>query len=206
VSDLTSAPPRRERGGRSRAGNAMARTRAAVLDGAGQAVEKYGARKTTMADIAALSGVAKATVYNHFRTKEDLYRAAVEAGVRDLGRRCAAVAGEGPDGLARALALAAERLSGSSPLRRVAAEEPVLIAAFLTPTEGPGWQAAREVATAVLAAAGRRSGAAEVQLVLRWAASHAAWPERAAPITEEAGLLAAALPPDAPVAAEAAVS
>jgi len=51
-----SAAPVRERGVHSRAGNAMQRTRAAVLDGAVRAVEKHGARRTTMADIAMLAG------------------------------------------------------------------------------------------------------------------------------------------------------
>ena len=53
-----SALPRRERGLRSRAGNAMGRTRAAVLDGAARAVEKHGARRATMSDIASFAGVA----------------------------------------------------------------------------------------------------------------------------------------------------
>src|SRR5947209_12498031 len=102
-----SAAPVRERGVRSRAGNAMQRTRAAVLDGAVRAVEKHGARRATMADIAMLAGIAKGTLYNHFRTKEAVYAAAVEAGVRNLAQECAAVARED---VAEALALAAERL------------------------------------------------------------------------------------------------
>ncbi|HMC68971.1 MAG TPA: TetR family transcriptional regulator, partial [Mycobacteriales bacterium] len=98
----------------------MQRTRAAVLDGAVRAVEKHGARRTTMADIAMLAGIAKGTLYNHFRTKEAVYAAAVEAAVQSLGEECATVAG---DDLAEALALAADRISGSAALRRVASDE-----------------------------------------------------------------------------------
>src|SRR5204863_3827131 len=86
-----SAPPRRERGLRSRAGNAMGRTRVAVLDGASRAVEKHGARKTTMADIANLAGIAKGTLYNHFRTKDAVYAAALDGAVRSLGEECVPV-------------------------------------------------------------------------------------------------------------------
>ena len=76
VSNESSAAPLRVRGVRSRAGNAMERTRAAVLDGAARAVEKHGARRATMGDIAVLAGIAKGTLYNHFRTKDAVYAAA----------------------------------------------------------------------------------------------------------------------------------
>src|SRR5947209_7464750 len=114
-----SAAPVRERGLRSRAGNAMQRTRAAVIDGAVRAVEKHGARKTTMADIAMLAGIAKGTLYNHFRTKEAVYAAAVDAGVQSLSAECAALAA---DDLAEALAVAAERIRTHPALRRVGRE------------------------------------------------------------------------------------
>ena len=80
----------------SRAGNAMARTRAAVLDGASRAVEKHGARKATMADIASLAGIAKGTLYNHFRAKEAVYAAALDAGIRGLPAECVHGSARGP--------------------------------------------------------------------------------------------------------------
>ena len=49
----------------------------AALRGALAAVEKYGSRKATMGDIAMLAGIAKATLYNHFRTRDDVYLAVV---------------------------------------------------------------------------------------------------------------------------------
>src|ERR1700729_3949279 len=104
---LASAAPVREAGVHSRAGNAMARTRAAVLDGAARAVEKHGARKATMADIASLAGIAKGTLYNHFRAKEAVYAAALDAGIRSLATECVAAA---HDDLAESLTLAAERI------------------------------------------------------------------------------------------------
>src|SRR6059036_755561 len=131
-----SAAPVRERGVHSRAGNAMQRTRAAVLDGAVRAVEKHGARRATMADIAALAGIAKGTLYNHFRAKEAVYAAALDAGIRSLATECVAAAHED---LSEALALAAERIGTHPALRRIAADEPAVLASLVTPTEMPLW-------------------------------------------------------------------
>jgi AcrR family transcriptional regulator len=191
-----SAAPRRERGLRSRAGNAMERTRAAVLDGAARAIEKHGARRATMSDIATLAGVAKGTLYNHFRTKDAVYSAALDQGVRSLGAECVVVAG---DDLADALALAAERLSGAPALRRIATDEPAVHAGLATVGAGAGWRAAREEVARVLAAAGRGTDVPAVELVLRWLASYVG--TSGPDIEAQAALLAAALPA-APPAAE----
>src|SRR4051794_999094 len=155
-----SAAPIRERGVHSRAGNAMQRTRAAVLDGAVRAVEKHGAKRATMSDIATLAGIAKGTLYNHFRTKDAVYAAAIDAGIRSLTEECATVA---DDDLADALALAAERLGSHPALRRVAADEPATHAAVLCPSEGPAWSRARESVRFVLDAAARDTSDAAVE-------------------------------------------
>ncbi|MCW2614504.1 MAG: transcriptional regulator, TetR family, partial [Frankiales bacterium] len=86
--------PQRQVGTRTRSGNAMLRTRAAILEAAAGCVQRFGVRKTTMGDVAAQGGVAKATLYNHFRTKDDVLRALVDARVAELGERCAATAAE----------------------------------------------------------------------------------------------------------------
>jgi AcrR family transcriptional regulator len=200
-----SAPPRRERGLRSRAGNAMERTRAAVLDGAVRAVDKHGARKATMGDIAMLAGIAKGTLYNHFRDRDAVYAAALDAGVRTLADEAALAARED---LAEALALAAERIGRHPALRRIAADEPVVLAALVTPTDGPIWTAARDGVAAVLAAAGavteRPGGAAAadpvaVEVVLRWLLSFVTDP--GVDVAGQAELVAAAVRADR-VAAE----
>jgi AcrR family transcriptional regulator len=183
-----SAAPVREAGVRSRAGNAKGRTRAAVLDGAARAVEKHGARKATMADIASLAGIAKGTLYNHFRAKEAVYAAAVDAGIRTLAVECVAAAG---DGLAEALGHAAERLGSHPALRRIAADEPVVLAALMTPSDQPAWALARAGVRDVLAAAGADTSRAAVDLVLRWVVSFVA--SAATDAGSQARLLAAGL-------------
>ena len=163
--------PQRPAGVRARSGNAMARTRTALLDAAAACIEQVGVRRTTMAGIAAAGGVAKATLYNHFRTKDDVLRALVEDRVAALGATCAAVAAE--QGLQAALEQAADALTGCAPLRRVAEHEPALLLPLAVPGEGRGWQQAREAVAGML---GARSDPAAVELVLRWLLSRLLWP------------------------------
>jgi AcrR family transcriptional regulator len=187
-----SAAPIHERGLHSRAGNAMARTRAAVLDGAARAVEKHGARKATMADIASLAGIAKGTLYNHFRAKEAVYAAALDAGIRGLAAECTSAA---RDDLVDALSIAAERIGGHPALRRIATDEPTVLAALMTPTDMPLWGLARSSVRDVLVAAGVATSAASIDLVVRWLTTFVAADNAEAP--SQAGLLGTALLPPA---------
>jgi AcrR family transcriptional regulator len=184
-----SAAPLREPGLRSRAGNAMERTRAAVLDGAVRAVEKHGARRATMSDIATLAGIAKGTLYNHFRAKEAVYAAAIDAGLRSLTEECVTVA---DDDLAEALALAADRLGSHPALRRVAADEAATLAALLRPTDSPAWVRPRESVRYVLDAAARDTSDAAVEVVLRWLVSFVGTPGR--DVETQAAMVAAGVP------------
>jgi AcrR family transcriptional regulator len=170
-----SAAPVRERGVRSRAGNAMERTRGAVLDGAVRAIEKHGAKRATMSDIATLAGIAKGTLYNHFRTKDAVYAAVVDAGLRSLTEECVTIA---DDDLGDALALAADRLGSHPALRRIAADEPATLATILAPTDSPVWSRARDSVRYVLDAAARDTSDAAVEVVLRWLVSFAGAPGR----------------------------
>jgi len=191
---LASALPRREAGTRSRAGNAMARTRAGLLDGALRAVAKQGTRRTTMNDIATQAGVAKATLYNHFRTKDDVWSALVLAEVDDLATQCADLP------LADALAHAATRLSQHPALRQVADTEPAVLAGLLpTDPPAPGWRAAADALHRRFANANANGSepdgraAADTELVLRWLASYLSRPAGPDAIRAVAGRLAAVL-------------
>jgi AcrR family transcriptional regulator len=168
----------------------MARTRGAILDGAARAVEKHGARKATMADIASLAGIAKGTLYNHFRAKEAVYVAALDHGIRGLAAECVAAADED---LCEALGLAADRIGTHPALRRVAADEPMVLAALVTPTEMPLWGQARNSIRDVLVAAGVATSTASIDLVLRWLTSCIVSP--ASDPAAQAGLVAVALLP-----------
>jgi AcrR family transcriptional regulator len=169
----------------------MARTRAAALDGAVRCIEQTGIRKATMGDIAAVGGIAKATLYNHFRTKDDVLAALLHDQISRLGRECVELAGAD---LVGAFVVAAERAGGHPAVRRIAADEPAILAVLLTPGEGGAWARAREATGAVLSAAGRETSPAAVDLVLRWVVSHLASPGSPATRAQSALMLARGLP------------
>jgi len=102
----------------ARPGAAMSRTRRGLLTGARSAFAERGVRKTTMQHVAAAAGVAKATLYNHFRTKDDV-AAALIAFELD---RLAALAAELP--LTVAVPALAEEVGAHPVLRRLAEIEP----------------------------------------------------------------------------------
>lgn len=171
----------------------MLRTRAAILDAAAASLAANGVRRTTMSDIAATGGVAKATLYNHFRTKDDVLSALVDARVAALGETGAATAAA--EGLGAALEQAAAELAALPALRRVAAEEPALLAPVAAVGDGRGWDSARTVVAGVLTAAGAPAGRAEVDLVLRWLLSQLLAPLEPDAAAAQARLLVAAVSP-----------
>ncbi|MGH8890241.1 MAG: TetR/AcrR family transcriptional regulator [Acidothermaceae bacterium] len=158
----------RRRATRSRAGNAMSRAREATLDGAVQAIVKYGNRKATMGDIAMLAGIAKATLYNHFRTRDDVYRAVVLAEVEAVA---VAARSKLSQGLDVALADAARLVAEHQALRRVASDDPAALAVLATPDASQGWVAARVQIGDVLRSAGVEVSGESVDLVSRYFAS-----------------------------------
>jgi AcrR family transcriptional regulator len=191
---IASAAPVRETGTRTRAGNAMNRTRGALLDGARRAVEQSGT-KITMAQVAAAAGVAKATLYNHFRTREAVLDALLLDEVTRLAERGQAKP------LADALAEVAAALSDSALLRTLARIEPATVAALgRIDRTARGWQLARTAVDAALGADGRGGG----EFVLRWLASFVLTPARPASIAADLAVLVAALPDAAPAGQAAA--
>jgi len=181
---IASAAPVRETGTRTRAGNAMNRTRAALLDGARRAVEMSGT-KITMAQVAAAAGVAKATLYNHFRTREAVLDALLLDEIARLADRAAGLT------LRDALASTAAAISDSPLLRTLARVEPGTVAALgRIDRTAIGWQRARAAVDEALAADGR--GGAE--FVLRWLASFVVSPARPQTIGADLAVLIAALP------------
>jgi AcrR family transcriptional regulator len=189
VSSPSDAPVRTI-GTHTRSGNAMLRTRAAILEAAARCVERSGIRKTTMGDVSSQASVAKATLYNHFRTKDDLLDALVLSSTEQLTAECSELAGAG---LAPALEHAGSVLGASGPLRRVAADEPALLAALGAPGEGRMWETARRGVEAVLRESGAPSDTVSVDVVLRWLCGHVMWAATPEELTVGARLLAAGL-------------
>ena len=55
-----------------------------ILDAAGRTFGRYGYRKTTVGDIVREAGMARATVYKYFSTKDEMFRAVIDREVDDI--------------------------------------------------------------------------------------------------------------------------
>jgi AcrR family transcriptional regulator len=181
---VASAAPVRAKGTHSRAGNAMNRTRAALLAGAARAVAQSGTR-ITMAQVAAAAGVAKATLYNHFRVREAVLGALVLDQVETL------IEDQTGKPLGVALVDAATAIS-THPVRRGLADvEPAVLAALgRIDYAAAGWERARSAVAAALAA-DSRDGA---ETVLRWLASYLLTESDPEAIARDVAVLLAGLP------------
>lgn len=188
---IASAAPVRQKGTHTRAGNAMNRTRAALLAGAARAVEVSGT-KITMAQVAAAAGVAKATLYNHFRTREAVLAALLDHQVDTI------IDGLAGKPLGDALVDTATAIATNPVRRGLARVEPAVLAAIgRIDDSADGWKRTRAAVSTVLAAAGR-DGA---DTVLRWLASYVLSEAGPESIARDVAVLLAGLPElDAPVA------
>jgi len=175
-----SALPIRALRTRSRAGNAMQRTRTAVLDGARRVIARSGTA-LTMTQVAAECGIAKATLYNHFRSREALLDAVLVDEVQQL------IAAADGLPLADALAAVAHRIGSSPMLARLASDDPAVVAAIARiDLRAPQWRRAADALRAELARAQRGGG----ELVLRWLASFISTPLDASAARSASALLA----------------
>jgi AcrR family transcriptional regulator len=168
----------------------MGRGHEAALRGALAAVEKYGSRKATMGDIAMLAGIAKATLYNHFRTRDDVYLAVV---AHEVDRVAAAARAKLPDGLDEAIAEAARLIGEQAAIRKVAVDDPAALASLATPGDGPAWNAARTAIASALSDCGYIDSPPTVDLLLRYLASQLLAPSTAEDRTSAAALLMSAV-------------
>ncbi|WP_346619499.1 helix-turn-helix domain-containing protein [Blastococcus montanus] len=166
----------------------MNRTRAELVGAAARAFAAQGLRRSTMASIAAEAGVAKGTLYNYFRTKDDVAWALLVAETE----RLIGLAGDRPR--ADALAALADELATHPVLRRLAEDEPGRLT--LDPDRWAG-------------ATGRLADVLDLdedgaELTARWLLGLVLQPGRTTARRRQAELLAAALAPGArPVSAAA---
>lgn len=94
----TNAPP----------ASAPANTRDAILDAAGELLGRNGYHKTTMDEIATQAGIARRTLYLHFRCKDDIFLARIDRVIERLlheERRVADGPGDPLERLAHVLTL-----------------------------------------------------------------------------------------------------
>ena len=175
--------PEGRRPGQPRTGVAMSRTRRGLLTGARNAFAERGLKRTTMQHVAAAAGVAKATLYNHFRTKDDVAHALLAFELD----RLVTLAAELP--FTVALPALAEEVGGHPVLRRFAETDPDALTKMLV-IDAERWD---DIVVALASALGLSRPAAE--MVSRWLLGLVLQPgtasERAAQAATIANLLAA---------------
>ncbi|HEX2308715.1 MAG TPA: helix-turn-helix domain-containing protein [Jatrophihabitantaceae bacterium] len=183
-SRLASEVPVRPAGTRSRAGNAMGRTRQALLRGAAAAVAAHGTR-VTMAEVATAAGVAKATLYNHLRTREEVLQAVL---ANEVLRVCAQTRDLT---VADALTAAATAISAHPIRRGLARSEPDVLARLArVDPDVDGWRLAGAEVTRRLQAVGRGG----TESVLRLLSSYLTTPADPANIRADVDVLLNGLP------------
>jgi AcrR family transcriptional regulator len=130
--------------------------------------------------------VAKATLYNHFRTRDAVLDALAEAELArliELARTAADLSG--------ALVAVAEALSGSWMLRSLGElDSSALVALGRIDLSAPGWRAARDAVREQL----DRAGLGGSLTVLRWLSSFFLTPGDSASIAGDVAVLVAGLP------------
>jgi AcrR family transcriptional regulator len=168
MSDQTAL--KRESGGHSRAGNAMERSRKALLDGARQAIAEKGISGTSMVDVADFGQVARATLYNHFRSKEELWTALI---FDELERVSALFRAEKT--FEAALKVLAADIGSNPMLRAIARDDPATLARLMRVDQSPVWGQI-QARFGTLAKEQKVSDSAAVDLAFRWLLSQVAYP------------------------------
>jgi AcrR family transcriptional regulator len=162
----------------------MSRSRAALIAGARRAVEVSGT-KISMSQVATAAGVAKATLYNHFRTRDAVLAALLDYEVDELLRHAAGRT------LDEALRLTADALSQHPVLLALARREPATVVGLARIDDmAPNWHRVRGTLEELLSAS-NRGGAGTV---LRWLASLLVTPGTEAAIAADVAVLMAGLP------------
>jgi len=122
----------------------MERTRSGIVAGARAAIVRDGVRRLSMARVADLGGIAKATVYNHVRSKPQLLALVAH----DLLDRVVAVglAAAPPGGylaFSESLVAAARAAAADDVVRAVADREPVVVGKLLRVVDTDVWDPVR---------------------------------------------------------------
>ena len=164
---------------------AAVRSRAAILDGARKAVAADGT-KITVAQVAARAGVAKATVYNHFRDLQDILAAVLLDEIEIL------IGAVSHLELSEALRRAGAAVSEHPLLEALGGQDTVTLAVLARiDVRSPGWARVAVATETVLNRSGRRGS----PMVLRWLSSFVIAPAEGRDIAADVEILMAGLPP-----------
>jgi len=169
---------------RIRAGNAMQRARAGAIRGALETLARRGLKRLTMAEAADRGGLARATLYNHVRDKDQLLALLLEHESQAVADAFVAA----PD-LEAALTAAASMVAEHPALVGLREHEPTALVRLAVPETG----AVRTLAALALEQRGCSATEANVELLLRWLGSFVASPSDAEVRSAQAAALARTL-------------
>ena len=136
--------------GGSRARNGMNRGQSAVTSAVGRVLRERGVSSLTMTELARSAGIARGTLYNHVRSRDDALRLYAESEALLLVARLLTQDPTMPSNspIDRAVSavvgavIAVHEHEGVAVVRR---DEPVLLMALLNPGVGPVWQEIRSL-------------------------------------------------------------
>jgi AcrR family transcriptional regulator len=131
------------------------KSRAAILAGAKALIAEVGSYQANMIDIASRAAVSRATVYNHFTDKSEMYRQLLESEIIRLGELARSAANP-----AEALYQLSCAISSDPALGKMISTDPVDIAHLVRVTSDPLWNLARETLRNIF---GQNS-----EIILRW--------------------------------------
>ncbi len=160
--------------------------------GARIAIEESGIRQMTISAVAERGGVAKATVYNHFRSRGELLDGVLADELRLLNEAADAAG----DDVAPQLAVVAQLIAANTLLEAMRRHEPELLANLAGFTAGKldgRWLVVVDSVRSRLERSGCRADNPAVNVVLRWLISVAVAPTNQAELQQEASLVAIAV-------------
>ncbi|MEI6217242.1 MAG: helix-turn-helix domain-containing protein, partial [Actinomycetes bacterium] len=153
----------------------------AILAGAKEVIAKVGSYESNMLEIAEHAQVSRATVYNHFSDKDEMFLTLVESEVERLAALAAKAATPGD-----ALYVMSREISIDSALARMAQTDPTDIAKLVTVTDHKIWNQIRH-------SLGKLFGDGNSGLILHWLISQIAAPLSEVDSRHQANQLAVAI-------------
>lgn len=169
---------------RVRASNAMHRARAGAVRGALDAIARRGIKGFTMVEAADRGGLARATLYNHVRDKEQLLQLVLDHETMQLARAFVEA-----ESLEQALVDAAAAIADHPALAGVRKFDRDALASLSSVTD----ERVRRLTADALRARGAKSSEPEVDLLLRWLGSFIAVPADSRTRAKQARALARTL-------------
>ena len=170
----------------------MGRARAGILVGARSTIIHGGVRRMTMTAVAERGGVAKATVYNHFRSRGEL----LDGLLADELTQLLQVADEAGSSISAQLTAVASSIARNPMLDAIRQHEPEVLAGltgFAADDVAQRWLDVMATIRARLAAQGAHSDDIAVDFILRWLLSVVLAPAAPERLAVEASLVTAAV-------------